>query len=139
MKERIERFLDDYVEGDTRYWYPLCILKRDVPVIAFDLDKIYKHGDVAQLERTLKNHRIHLVQMIQLQENGVEAENVDLIELIYEKDKQGYNFPWRVETFYYDSNKDWMIYVSHEGTITFTGKELADEARRTISCQYVWN
>ena len=47
-----------------------------------------------------------------------------MIRLLYEKDGIGYNFPWYVETFYYDPSRRWMIYVSHEGTITFTGNEI---------------
>ena len=56
-----------------------------------------------------------------------------MIRLLYEKDGIGYNFPWYVETFYYDPSRRWMIYVSHEGTITFTGNEITQAANNFIS------
>lgn len=135
---RFLQFFRQYVEGDAQYWYPLCHLKKEVPVAAFDLDEIYKHNAMAQMESVLRNHGIHMVKMFQIQDHGVEAEEVDLIKLLYEKDSKGYNFPWCVETFYYDQSKKWMIYVSHEGTVTFTGMELVDEAKRIISNQYIY-
>lgn len=60
-----------------------------------------------------------------------------MIRLLYEKDGIGYNFPWYVETFYYDPSRRWMIYVSHEGTINFTGNEITQAANRIISSQYM--
>ena len=51
-------------------------------------------------------------------------ENENIIELLYSSDDAGYDFPWYVETYYYDSSEKWMIYVSHEGTITFAGEEI---------------
>ena len=50
------------------------------------------------------------------------------MELLYERDEVGYTFPWYVESFYFDDNHQWMIYVSHEGTVIFTGEMITKAA-----------
>ncbi len=63
-------------------------------------------------------------------------EGDDIRTLIYEKDEDGYAFPWYVETFYFDDTEEWMIYVSHEGTISFTGSKIVEIADEVFGGKY---
>ena len=95
---------------------------------------IYKCNEIDRLEKVLKEQNISIVTMLQL--NSAEISKEDIISLLYEKDEDGYDFPWFVETYYYDDSKEWLLYVSHEGTITFVGKELVECATNTISTKH---
>lgn len=57
-------------------------------------------------------------------------------DLLYERDEDGYNFPWCVETFYFDHTEEWMVYVSHEGTISFTGRKLVQISKKIFAGKY---
>lgn len=81
---------------------------------------------------------IHIVTSVQLLENGEKLPEIEIIKLLYEKDTDGYNFPWNAETYYFDDSKGWMIYVSHEGTITFAGDRLKKAAIENIDSQYIY-
>ena len=130
-------FLEQYTDNAT-YWYPLCVLKIDVPVVAYDLRKIYKENSIEQLESTLKSYNIRMVQAFQMQNNNREIRVENMISLLYKKDNDGYIFPWEIETYYFDDSKEWMIYVSHEWTITFTGDQLVREAKKNIQAQFLY-
>lgn len=63
-------------------------------------------------------------------------EGDDIRRLLYEKDEDGYTFPWYVETYYFDDTEKWMIYVSHEGTISFTGSKIVKIADEVLGGNY---
>ena len=134
---QITNFLKQYT-GDNTYWYPLCALKKEIAVIAYNLDKLYSDGHIRQIEATLRKYGINTVQTFQMQIGGMELIEADMLSLIYEKDRDGYTFPWNVEKYYFDNSLKWMIYVSHEGTITFTGNRLVDIAKENIGLQYLY-
>ena len=127
-----------YYTGVNAYWYPLCKLEKDIPVVAYDLDKLYRDNCIGQLEETLKSYGLSKVKAIQMQNDNTESEIADILDLIYEKDTDGYTFPWYVETYYFDDSKEWMIYVSHEGTITFTGSRFVRIAKENIQNKYLY-
>ena len=56
----------------------------------------------------------------------------NMTKLLYEQDDNGYVFPWMQEMYYYDKSEEWIIYVSHEGTITFAGEKLMQISKRII-------
>lgn len=60
----------------------------------------------------------------------------DIKAFLYEKDKYGCGFGWINEQYYYDSSEKWIIYVSHESTITFSGDDLATIAEEVIPEKY---
>ena len=45
MEEKLLSFLNEYACGKYLYWFPLTVLKKDIPVVAYDIDRIYKDGD----------------------------------------------------------------------------------------------
>ena len=119
------------------YWYPLQSIKTDIPVIAFDLDKIYEDGKINQIEAVLSRLSIDTAITIQNQDFNTEPKAVNLKALLYEADEDGYNFPWYVESYYYNDSKQWMIYTSHEFTITFAGEKIVYAAKEIIDHKYL--
>lgn len=119
------------------YWYPLNKLKVDIPVLAYNIDTIYKQNHIDYLESVLERCKICKVIKVHL-ERGVVVENLNLLNLLKEKDEEGYQFPWCTETYYFDEKKDWMIYVSHEGSITFAGTKIVELAKEIIPENYIY-
>lgn len=132
-------YLTPHENMEWMYWFPLCWLKPEVPVVAYNLDGIYRNNQIKQIETVLKKCAIKEVIVIQNQIDKPEPEEVDLQERLYERDKSGYNFPWYVESYYYDESKSWLIYVSHEKTIAFAGEEFARVAFETIDEKFLLN
>ena len=126
--KRLTDTLNDIREVNT-YWYPLVKIKSDVPAVAYNVEKIYADEKIELLEAILKACGIKQVTVVQM-DHGLVYESEDMYKLLYEKDEDGYIFPWVNETYYFDETKQWMIYVSHEGTITFTGSDIVLRAQQ---------
>lgn len=132
---RLLSFLDEYADGNDLYWVPLTRLKKDIPVAAYDLDMIYREDAVPLLEEVVR--RCGITRVMTFQTDSMEFfTDDDMIALLYEKERDGYSFPWTVETFYADASEQWMIYVSHEGTVSFTGARIVEAARAVIPDRY---
>ncbi len=137
LPQIIKTLFTEYVADECLYWYPLNSLKKDIPVVAYNLDAIYKDGNIAQIAACLKSASISVCDVFQLQENNSASRRVNLLELLYERDADGYNFPWNVESYYFDGDSsEWIIYVSHEGTITFTGEKIVEITKITVNAKY---
>ena len=126
--KRLTDALDDIREVNT-YWFPLVKINGNVPVVAYNVEKIYADEKIELLEAILKACGIKQVTVVQM-DHGLVYESEDMYKLLYEKDEDGYIFPWVNETYYFDETKQWMIYVSHEGTITFTGSDIVLQAQQ---------
>ncbi len=139
-KERFLQIIRSYcaVELPFTYWYPLNRIHVDVPFVAYDLDKIYKEHQIDQIDHVLKDCSIDRVTFIQNQDHRTMSEVLSLRNRIYEKDDGGACFIWDVESYYYDDTKQWLIYVSHEGTITFTGEAIVNAAKKRMDCKYLY-
>ena len=133
--KRLTDTLNDIREVNT-YWYPLVKIKSDVPAVAYNVEKIYADEKIELLEAILKACGIKQVTVVQM-DHGLVYESEDMYKLLYEKDEDGYIFPWVNETYYFDETKQWMIYVSHEGTITFTGSDIVLRAQQEIASEYL--
>lgn len=118
------------------YWYPLYEIKDGIPAAVFDVERIYRDRRIRKLKSVLKAMSICEVISIQNQDYKPEPEQVDLLARLTERDEDGYTFPWYVESYYYDESKTWLIYVSHEGTVTFAGEKLAKTAMEIIPGKY---
>ena len=137
VEAKLLSFIREYSSGNDLYWYPLTVLEKYIPVVAYDIDEIYRHNDISLLEKVCRKCRISIVSTFQTDSLGY-FENEGIIDLLYEKDEDGFVFPWTVETFYFDRTEKWMIYVSHEGTISFTGAEIVQAAKETIPESYLY-
>lgn len=138
MKSYLTSDLSNSPYHSIDYWYPLQSIKSDIPVVVFDLWKIYDDDNaIKQIEVVLSNLCIDIVTVIQNQDFSTEPKTISLKALLYEADKDRYNFPWYVESYYYDNSKQWMIYTSHEFTITFAGEEIVRLAKDVIDTKYL--
>ena len=136
--EKIHSFITRYTgNSDSLYWYPLANLQESIPVAAYDLDRLYADNRIPLLENLLSKCHIRYASAFQMQLSAMTMHEVDLFTLLHEKDDTGYSFPWNTETFYYDNSRKWLIYVSHEGTITFTGDEIVTAAKAVIAPDYL--
>ena len=53
-------------------------------------------------------------------------------EYFLDKDEGLIILPYMSECFWFDSNIDWMIYVSHEATIAFEGEWLVNAIKEKL-------
>ena len=137
VESKLISFIREYADGNDLYWYPLTRLKKDIPVAAYDIDAIYKDGQTALLESVFIKCRISTVSTFQT--DSMEYFDSDSIfDLLYEQDSDGFVFPWTVETFYFDDTEQWLVYVSHEGTISFTGGLIVQAAKAIIPAKYIF-
>ena len=128
----------DLSDSPYYYWHPLLGINPDIPVIVFDLWEIFDDDNaIKQIEDVFCHLSIDTATVIQNQDFNTEPKTVSLKALLYEADNDGYNFPWYVESYYYDNSKQWMIYTSHEFTITFAGEEIVRVANDIIDSKYL--
>lgn len=137
IEAKLFSFLNEYACGHDLYWFPLTRLKKDISVIAYDIDEIYKNGEICLLEKVFCQCGISVVNTFQT-DICEYFENDSIFDLLREKDSDGFVFPWTVETFYFDDTEKWMVYVSHEGTISFTGSEIVQAAKEMIPSKYIY-
>lgn len=118
LREKMENTWDINLR---HYWYPLSKCKR-CDLIAFDAD--YIEDDSSKLNciiMLLKEHGVS--QLYEFLESG-HAYKIQISELrpFYAY----YNASTGGEGFWCSEEMDWIIYASHEGTITFGGEWLVE-------------
>ena len=123
------------------YWYPLSGKESVIQVVVYSLDRLYKDNRIDLIENVLK--RAGIVEVTGFHpywfEHSRESKwkNIsDMKAYLYEKDDAGYNFPCMDEEYYFDKSASWIIYVSHEGTITFAGEQLSGISEAIIPDRY---
>ena len=84
--------------SECRYWYPFCDLKKEAPVAVYDVDRIYKEGKIEQIEKVVSTCKIAQCVSFQMQYGNMKRRSENLLELLYERDEDGYTFPWYVES-----------------------------------------
>ena len=104
------------------FWYPLAEIKDNVPAVAYNHD--FFDDNVDKLE-TLKGifdaHNIISVTVVP-ESNAMYKEDWQ-IDNAYDI----WDYLFRSEQFVYDDSHTWLIYSSHEATITFAGEWLVKE------------
>lgn len=135
IEEKLITFIKNNSAYPGLYWVPLTKLKNKIPVIAYDVHAIYKSNDIDLLCEVVDKCGIVNVNTFQM-DHLEYFEDDDIHTLLYEKDEDGYEFPWYVETFYFDGTEKWLIYVSHEGTISFTGSKIVQIAEKVFGGKY---
>lgn len=98
-----------------QYWYPLEKCRRD-DVISFDSDYINKETKISLIKSILKENGV--VKLYEFRERGLayEIDNISNYSLWQSDDYFMYN-----EGFWVDDTMNWIIYKSHEESITFGG------------------
>ena len=109
-------------KDENYYWEPLSKTQNTVPLIYFD-HNLFKSKEieiVVDIIKSISQDRIYLLY----------DENIN-----YEVDASTMHFYW-IEYAYCDLNTTWLIYISHEGTITFSGQELLTEIESRLTEVY---
>ncbi len=140
MKDKIIQKLNNYLRKNTvmhtTLWYPLVEIKSGISAAAYYITDIYKDNQINLIERVFYKCGIRTVNTIQ-PEFYEYHENVDIYDMLYEKDEYGYDFPYLSEMFIWDFFEEWLIYISHEQTISFTGKKISETAKDIIPEKYL--
>ncbi len=111
-KELQTRLRDEW--GVTGYWYPLEEIER-TDAEAFRDQHFLDEGADGHLRRALEQRGVEKVYALREWEPHWEGgpECVDCID-------------YGAETFWFDNNLDWIVYVSHEGSIAVGGWLLSE-------------
>lgn len=118
LKERLESTWDI----TDHYWYPITECKRS-DVIAFDHNFIEEIGEkITDISHIL----------LKLNYNSVYEMNEDRLVWLIDADSlvpaTGKD---NGERFWFSKDMSWIIYASHEGSITFGGDELLNQIKST--------
>jgi len=129
----------DAVICGNGYWYPIGENVPEVKTVAYYLDQIYKENLVDLIKDVFEKVGIgsafgYHPYWFEKQKRWIDIP--DLKIFLYEKDEEGWKFPWICEEYYFDKSRSWIIYVSHEGTITFAGDTLAKTADEVIPTRF---
>ncbi len=106
-------------KDENYYWEPVAKTENRIPIIYFE-DDVFgskKVERIIEIIESISGERIYLLTEEQLN---------------YEVDTYTLNFDWN-ESAYCDFNASWLIYVSHEGTITFSGQKLIAEVENKLN------
>ena len=106
---------------EGHYWYPLKGLLKEplTDIVYFEADWFRTKISQNMLAELLKAHGADHV--LGIWENGVAWEaDADLIDLWYRG----------LESYWTSENRDWLIYISHENSITVAGKLLLDSIKK---------
>jgi hypothetical protein len=122
--EKIKSRLNQVWDIKYQYWYPLfnCDIQ---DVIAFDSKYFEDSKKLEFVKRLLRNHRVK--NIYEFREDGTYNQVIDFFD--YEFWHSDPYF-WNNECFWFDDNMDWIMYISHEETITFGGKWLIENLKK---------
>lgn len=101
----------------NHYWFPLYDTAAR-PIIAFDSEAFEKEFGFNNLRIILKEIK-EIIEIRELKYKGYIVKNENF-EPCYEGIGEGY---------WFDSNMEWIIYCSHEGSITFGGELLINKIK----------
>ncbi|MBN8588221.1 MAG: hypothetical protein J0L94_07850 [Rhodothermia bacterium] len=116
-------------KDENYYWEPLSKTQNKIQTIHFE-DNLFRPEDVqiiVDILKSISGERICLLT----------EENIN-----YEVETSSFDIDW-IESAYCDFKTNWLIYISHEGTITFAGDELItgieNELTEIIKNKNPWN
>jgi hypothetical protein len=104
---------------DGGYWHPLRMEEAPADIIAFNADAFHEEVPLSSLHQILATQRI--ARLWELREYGPEHE-IDLA--LFEPFYNG------AEGYWTSNGAEWLIYASHESSITFAGEWLVDRIKR---------
>lgn len=121
--KRLEKSLKDTFDfgswkDKNYYWEPISKTKNRIPLAYFkdDLFKSEEIQKIVDIVRSISGNRIFMLT----------DENLN-----YEVDTSSFDINW-IESAYCNFETGWLIYISHEGTITFSGQELLTKIENTL-------
>ena len=66
VESKLCAFLKEYSSSDDWYWVPLTRLKKEIPVVAYDLDELYRHDEIPLLEKVFRQCGITTVSILRI-------------------------------------------------------------------------
>lgn len=114
------------------YWYPLVEVKKNIPIIAFDSDFFNNQNNLRKINNIFADRKIRTVQVIPESESPYEMNDFPQMIMEWDEGDGYYCFAQYSERFIYDFSKSWLIYSSHECTITFAGEWLVSAIRQNF-------
>lgn len=131
VKTRFFTKLSETIVGKyVGYWYPLREIRAEIDVIAFEADFLEDEQILYCIRDIFARHGITNVCVISELDN-VYYSNSFLEDIVWE-DEDGYEFPYFSEQYTFDESHEWLIYKSHNSTVTFAGKWLVQELKDNI-------
>lgn len=132
--KQLEKSLKDRFDfgswkDENYYWEPLSKTKNELPTIYFEVDllKLKNIQKIVDVIKLISGDRIFFLT----------DENLN-----YEVETSSFDIDW-IESAYCDFKANWLIYISHEGSITFSGEELVikieNESTEIIRHKNPWN
>ena len=106
-------------KDENYYWEPLSKTQNKIPLVYFedDLFKLEEIQKIVEIVKSISGDRIFLLT----------DENLN-----YEVETSSFDIDW-IESAYCNFEIDWLIYISHEGTITFSGEKLITEIENQMT------
>lgn len=134
VKTRFFTKLSETIVGNhVGYWYPLREIRAEIEVVAFEADVLEKEGILRCIRDIFAGHGITRVCVIPEFENVYYSDS--FLEDIMRKDEDGYEFPYFSEEYTFDESHEWLIYKSHNSTVTFAGKWLVQELKEIFGLE----
>src|SRR5262245_23769114 len=116
-RERLLKEIKAIWGWNKHYWYPLSEVTRH-DVLALHTEKFTKQVSASALREIL--NRLHVQSVIRVREID-ESEELSVGEIPHFEGS---------EDIFFDSTGSWIIYSSHEDSITFGGLPLISEVKK---------
>lgn len=123
--------LQPFENGFSCYWYPLRKIKENIPAVYF-LDESLDE-QLSVLKEIFVKHNINKA-IVHNNDNEESYYINGFPKFIYDETINEDNVSlWMSEFYFFDDSQTWLIYCSHEGTITFAGKWLVKEIKKNMT------
>lgn len=132
LRKQLDQRIISTMEKWHPYWYPLFPVYKNVPVIAFDSDFVAITENINKIRNIFIQHNVSYAIQIREFENARIIEGFTDKEYFLKEDEDSVILPYMSECFWYDSNKEWIMYVSHEGTVAFEGEWLVNDIKEQL-------
>lgn len=129
----LERRILKTVDKWQPYWYPLCSVKEDIEIIAFDSDFISNIEIMEKIRTIFLKHKVNNVIRLPEFGDGESIEGFYTKEYFLQKDDDTFDIPFVSECFWFDKDFEWIMYTSHEATITFYGQWLVNAIKKELN------
>lgn len=112
------------------FWYPLQEINSEIDVISFEANFLEDEERLHSIKNIFARNQICKVCIIPELDNVYYSDT--FLEDILQQDEDGFVFPYFSERYIFDQSYEWLIYQSHEFTVTFAGKWLVRECKTHI-------
>lgn len=130
-RQRQEQVLERVWGAGDGYWYPLNDIPR-TDVVAFEAPEFHRDIGAERLRAILRAANV-----------GQVYELTEFVEHpAYEQDLEACGFRYTgAEGYWCDTGMEWIVYASHEDSITLGGQWLIDRVQESWSAwpEHIWN